>query len=291
MKFDVIVGNPPFSSGLWKIFIKKSISLSVDRVIMIAPDGVTQYSNSKKASNLKEFLISGGIQEVLPVTDYFPSVTSGELSAFFLEINKSGNESAFTKTGIQHNIVSKVLSKQGPKLHPILANQGTAHNQCEKSLVPCDMYTKVLSSVTAKGTSEYNWINNYKNKVINGNKYWFSNRFFGGSTAMALVDINEKISIGQNILAIEKIPGYTVGQFKEIYTSSLILFVLNIIKNGKFDTPLSAIKMLPIIPIGCDINAYFNLTQEEIDYINAAVPKKTFGKSYVKMKEIISQNT
>ena len=271
MKFDVVLGNPPYSSGLWKKFLYHSIQLATEHVVIVAPDGVTQYSNSKKSDNLKKLLITGGIQRICSVTGYFPDITSGEISAFFLNVQKESNLGAFIKVGIQHNIVSKVLGHSGAKLLPILANQIPNYGQLEKSIIPTDGFVQALSSVTASGSYEYIWINNYKNKIINGNNYWFSNRFFGSSQSMALVELNENIMIGQNILAIRKIPGYSVEQFKKIYSSPLMLFVLNVIKNGKFDTPLSAIKMLPVIPVGVSLSEFFNLTQEEIDYVDANV--------------------
>jgi hypothetical protein len=114
-------------------------------------------------------------------------------------------------------------------------------------------------------------LKDYSNKLIDGNNYWFTNRFFGQSSNFALVEHNFEITLGQNITAIQKIPNVSLTTFKQIYGSKLFRLVLSVMKNGKFDTPVAAIKRLPVVTSN-ELYDIFALTQDEIAYVEASVP-------------------
>lgn len=272
MKFDMVIGNPPFQKGLWKSFITQACELSNKYVYIVGPDTITQYSASKKVENFKEILVSNGIQSVQDVTHHFPGIQSGAIAAFMMDKTKPSNTQAFLKQGIQHKIVEKVLAhtKNGT-LNAMLATQKANYGIHERSNVEMPGYTKIIHSVTNKGEIDFAWLKDYSNKVIDGNNYWFTNRFFGQSSNFALVEHNFEITLGQNITAIQKIPNMTLETFKQIYGSKLFRLVLSVMKNGKFDTPVAAIKRLPVVTSN-ELYDIIELTQDEIAYVEASVP-------------------
>lgn len=271
MKFDVIVGNPPFQQGLWKTFIAQACELSTRHVCMIGPDTITQYSASRQSENFKTLLVKNGIQSVQDATSHFPHIRSGAISVFMMDLTKKAQETVFVKTGIQHQITDKVLSyTPNGTLHAILASQNSNYTARDRSDSAIEGYVKVIDSVSADGTVKLAWLKDYTNKCVQGKDYWFSNRFFGQSKNFAVVKFDGQVTLGQNITAIQKIPGMSLKTFREIYGSKLFRFVLSVVKNGKFDTPVAAINKLPIVT-HTDLYAHFNLTTEEIAYIESHV--------------------
>ena len=271
MKFDLVIGNPPFQEGLWKTFVLQACNLSNRHVCIVGPDSVTQYSSSKKADNFRKILEDNGIQSISDATQFFPGIQSGAISVFMMDKTQASNLKAFTKTGIEHTIVEKILSHTPhDTLSAILATQKANYSSHDRSDIAKKGYTKIVDSVSATGIVGFAWLKNYTNKLIDGEQYWVCNRFFAQSSNFAIAEFTGECVIGQNIVAIQKIDGLSVQEFKEIYGSKLIRFVLAIIRNGKFDTPVSAIKKLPII-LDKNIYDYFGLTQAEIHCIEQYV--------------------
>ena len=73
-------------------------------------------------------------------------------------------------------------------------------------------------------------------------------------------------------MAIERINGWTVDEFKDVYLSKLFRFVLNVLRQGGFDTsPRHLKQLIEIKKTGKSLYKHFGLTQEEIDYVETNV--------------------
>ena len=82
MKFDVVVGNPPYKQGLWRTLMKQALEISNRYVVMISPDGTIK--TSTKYDEMKSLLEEGGIQSVTPCQKFFEDegvdvITSSEI--------------------------------------------------------------------------------------------------------------------------------------------------------------------------------------------------------------------
>lgn len=264
MKFDNVVGNPPYLKGVWRKFLKLSISLSKSHIAIISPDGTRQ--NSPNADKLIKILQDNGVQEITNCTKHFPAIESGDIVYYLLNKNKNSRPEVFIDTSKSGIIVDKILKQSNHKLSAILSKhrnkQATAAIRYD-TVMPGT--TKTLISVTKKGP-----IIKYVDKLyiteINADDYWFANRHFGTSANSPIFELTGLIGISTNILAIKKINGMTLEQFKKVYLSNEIRFVLNYLRT-QMDTSPRHLKLLPQIKT-LDV---LNLSQKEKDYINTHV--------------------
>jgi hypothetical protein len=270
MKFDVVVGNPPYLKGKWIEFLKRSVELSNKYVLMISPDGTKNFST--RSDKLVKYLKENGIQSKIECTGFFPNVESGSIVTYELNITKPFNPSSFTDTSMEGIITSKIVSSPGPKLNAILSSKRSKE---WSGVVRFDKKApgllKNVESVTKDGKVT-SWIDPKNTTIIDGSEYWLVNRYFGKDTDATIIEESGKIGISSNIMAIERIEGWTVEDFKKVYLSKLFRFVLNVLRQGGFDTsPRHLKQLIATKKTGKALYSHFNLTQAEIDYIEANV--------------------
>jgi hypothetical protein len=268
MKFDVVVGNPPYLKGKWIEFLKQGAELSKKHVLMVSPDGTNNFST--RSDNLVEFLKEKGIQSKKECTSFFPNVESGSIVIYKLDVTQPFTQTAFVDTSMEGVITAKVIGAVGTKLNAILSSKRSK----EWSSVPkfekkAAGLIKNIESVTKEGSVEL-WIDPTNTTVINGKDYWLVNRYFGKDADTSVIEESSKIGISSNIMAIERINGWTVDEFKDVYLSKLFRFVLNVLRQGGFDTSPRHLKQLvEIKKTGKALYKHFGLTQDEIDYVEA----------------------
>ena len=100
MKFDVVIGNPPYKQGLWRVLMQQALDLSKKYVVMVSPDGTIQ--TSTKYADMKTMLEAGGIQSVTPCQADFEAegvnvVTSSEICYYVFDKTKAANQAVFNK--------------------------------------------------------------------------------------------------------------------------------------------------------------------------------------------------
>lgn len=271
MKFDVVIGNPPYLKGKWIEFLKKSVELTTQQVTMISPDGTNNFST--RSDNLVNFLNEHGIQSKTDCTSHFPNVNSGNIVIYNLDITKSYNPAALVDTTIEGKIVSKIINSHGNKLQAMLSSKrGKLHSAAIRYDNPSHGLIKNLESVTKTG-AVYSWIDSTNTTIINAADYWLVNRYFGKDAHSTIVETSELIGISSNILAIKKIPGWTAEYFKQAYLSKCHRFTLAALRKGGFDTSPRHLSQLSIVEKYTDAELYqhFNLTQDEINYVESHV--------------------
>ena len=270
MNFDVVIGNPPYLKGLWVDFLNKAIKLSKQHVVMISPDGTNNFST--RSEKLVETLKVNGIQSKEDCTSYFPNVNSGRIVVYNLDLTKKHNPKALEDNSIEGIIVSKVTQPAAKKLEAMLSGKRSKeHSAAPRHATAKPGTVKTLESVTKTGPV-YKWVDPDNTTVISAKDYWLVNRYFGKDADATVVEATGKLGISPNILAIKRIPGWTAEDFKKVYLSKLYRFVLEVLRKGGFDTSPRHLAQLDVLKkSGKTLYKHFNLTSEEIDYVEANV--------------------
>jgi Eco57I restriction-modification methylase len=90
MKFDVVVGNPPFGDNenrtLGKEFMFKAISLSKKHVAMILP-----YGNRTYSSGVAEQYRHAGLYKIEDCTEFFPTIGLPSVGTYYFDRTKVVN--------------------------------------------------------------------------------------------------------------------------------------------------------------------------------------------------------
>ena len=262
MKFDVVFGNPPYSRELWKKFFEMSIEQS-DVVAIISPNQIGNPISTVKREKFKQFLIKNGVQEIQDCTDSFPNINTGRIGYFILDKSKAANLSVFEMQDVSSLICNKITSCATQKLS---VRRGTEYINHSSG----DVDTAVLK--TLKDGNAVVVSAKTDGTTLDASRYWFVNRFFGSAENSPVVEVNGSVAVTPNLFYIDKIDGLTADDFQGIYTHKLFRFFYNTVKDGGMDTPIRALKALPIITdTDVDMYEFFSLTQEEIEYVEANV--------------------
>jgi site-specific DNA-methyltransferase (adenine-specific) len=314
MKFDVIVGNPPYNdavgtnreeskntnnSNLYFDFILKSISL--------APTGTISFvvpSAWMTNDRVKNKMMAAGLKSIMSVDPtYFPNVgiRSG-ITTFQLEHGYSGNIDIANES-VKYSIKrSGALSFENPKKYDIIEKL--------KSVDNLGVHLKLGNYVVKKGTkgsidrllqndSTYSDTKSkthatqvliYCGGIKKAAEYVYSSvKQAGRRPALAIPNASDKFILG----AVRFIPkGVGISdRHKAVYfntdaeavnaqeylTSKLIKFVIGTTKhNDTVNTNKNSFGHIPMIDF-CkkwtdqDLYNYFNLSQDEIDYVEANV--------------------
>jgi len=269
-KFDVALGNPPFKNGLWINFIKKSLEHS-DIVAMVHPDGARRYS--PRASKIANLLLDNGLQTYTVCTGYFPQILSGAIACSICDKTKDSNPEALKDDTIAGRIMDKIINHNGKKFiayrhksRPFVRGkavvEGTVHDGKTKDNI------RTLNSIGFDGP-EYIWVDRDIVSVLDGRRYWFINRFFAKSKMEAYIEQTEEtIGATTNVLSVERIPGMTAEQFKDMMLTKVKRFATEYLIRGELAVDPVHLKRIPIVN-----DSEFGLTVEEMDYIDKAITR------------------
>jgi len=274
-KFDVVVGNPPYTKGIWIKFFKKLLPIC-NYCVIISPDGTK--NKSKVSENLINLLQENHIQSLIDHTHYFKDINSGKLVTYYFNKNLSINNNAHILIDDKTNILNKVLNVKNDKINSKLSNNRSKifNSQEKRDNISEEFSLKIVENVKKDGiTYKFLYKDNILNKnIINYNlKDWFiTNRFIGKDNNPSIYNISENMSIGSNIIIIEKWGNGNIENIKRIFSSNIFLFILDILRNGMFDTSPRHINLLPKLDLSKswtdqELYEYFNLREEEIKLI------------------------
>lgn len=269
MKFDIVVGNPPYLKGTWKTFLEKSVDLSTGLIYLVAPDATNNFSN--RSDKFVDYLKSVGIQKITDCTHFFPNVSSGKIVMYHMDVNKEYDPECLQDQSPEGNIVKKVISYSAhSKLNAMLSSKRSAeHANSPRHAKRTPGCIKTLISI-GKNNVEWAWVDKQHVTILNADQYWFTNRYFGRDADSPLVETTGNIGISHNILAIEKIPNWSLDEFSKIYLDPVYRFVLTHLRQGGFDTSPRHLKQLPILKLhDAKLYAKMGLDQAEVSMIKS----------------------
>jgi hypothetical protein len=275
-QFDAVVGNPPYKQGLWRTLMQQALDLSKKYVVMVSPDGTIQ--TSTKYAEMKTMLEAGGIQSVTPCQADFEAegvnvVTSSEICYYVFDKTKAANQAVFNKLLTKEeqltlSIVNKVNSKISSNGNLTQTRKvGTNKNTANVKFI--DSITKagpVFASISSVNPSHIKVVDNPQN-------YFYVNRFFGVNSDDTVYNTSLPTAINtERVYAIGNISTFTTDDFKKIYFSKLMRFVLAHYR-GKHSFCLGwSIRELPVIPATTtDLYSYFGLSPDEIAHVEANI--------------------
>lgn len=302
MKFDVIVGNPPYQSGnnksnkLWVKFISKSFRLS-DNLCYVVPLSIMT-SESKQITDIRKEL--SGKKNIFNLTKkdifnvgekvvYFTSIkseSSDSIIIFSDSINKkvsnlSERQPVEINDDIKLSIFDKIESFEfkneyvydfNPNSNQTtpkrLIKQGIVSETEDEEVFKYKVYhsaSKILYSRVL--TSEYSKNNETtygKLKVILN----YSGGFSGDRYMFLSTDMIGKQMLG--ILVENELFGVNLIN---LYSSKLFRWYINSEKSGGFNTGIFKLPKMDISKSWSDMEIYsfFRLTQDEINYVELNV--------------------
>ena len=273
MKFDVVVGNPPYKQGLWRSLMQKALHLSKKHVLLVSPDCTTK--TSRRNADMKAVLEEGGIQSVIPCQKAFKAagidvVTSSEICYYVFDKTTAFNPQVFNKPLtnedlLTQSIVDKIKAK---KVNGTLGMDkiGSKNKKSTGKVL-------TLQSVRKSGAILDQEDRNKVRVISNSQDCFYSNRFFGMNPVDEIYHHpGGDLGVSSRIYAIGNIGTFTVDQFKKIYLSKLMRLYLGYFRGtNKFCLGWS-IKELPIVPATTtNLYSYFGLTQAEIDHVETTI--------------------
>jgi len=303
MKFDVIIGNPPYqstddtgerkskSTNLWSRFTKKSFDMVKEGgiVAMVTP--------SSWASNTVD-LLQGKIKlfkdifvknnpiaiNTHTVADHFPGI--GSTFSYFV-IEKGDNKGSTVLTDVFGNEIvqdlrgfnnlPKVISTESLSIDRKFSALMTDNETCSGQLQNKDCL------YSSEETSEYTWKAYHTPSVADAGETWFTNvKHPNFDKEKIIISISgyfrpvaDTGTIGYTDMCLAYIlkEGELLSAAESVFGSKLYKFYLENNKWSGFN-PKEIIRSFPMLDFTRDwtdaeIYDHFGLTQDEIDYVEA----------------------
>jgi 16S rRNA G966 N2-methylase RsmD len=283
MKFDVVIGNPPYSKRTWFKFVEKSFDLGASVVATINPDPTNNTSDFGR--KWQKLCVDGGLVYRKNVTDHFPNVSSGRISSFVFDRNKKTNLDLLkSDSPIYDNILEKVTTKT-PTSFVIRGKQevsGYGDKQRVFSLKDTIdteyKYPCILSC--GKDGLKIRYSNRLavskKHSALFKGTFLIINRFFGKNNPDPVYQIDniEQYNLGYDCLAFKLEAGENKENFISVYSSTLYRWIMSEMRNGGFDITQSNFMRFTRLDLTQswsdeEIYKHFGLSQEEIDYVES----------------------
>lgn len=284
VKFDVIVGNPPYNDSnngnipIYHKFVKKSQELA-NQVLMVVPSSFA-ISNERNGDEVRQLV--GTVQT--EVIKFLPSDTFDtadvETLYFIWKKGSTNNTRIINSNGEEYSTDNYTYIWRNKKVKSILEKCGTVESK--DSWIK--FYRMENSKLDGKETNTVTTINKDKVEITKTttvdryvNCYRVVTSFLPNSPNH--LDVSHTVEPGVSVK-----DGYTVSlcsskeeaeNLSTYLKCKLVLFIYNKTKTSRtLRSP--QLKFIPKVPLDRswtdkEIYKHFNLTQEEIDYVESNI--------------------
>jgi site-specific DNA-methyltransferase (adenine-specific) len=294
MKFDVVVGNPPYqrktskTHKLWVEFLKQSYELSNRYVFYVTPT-LLFTGNSKRIDGLRNEIFYSIKYCDFDVNKYFS--VSEDICSYLIDKNKIKGENIVVKmkNGETHNqsceektlysdfnrkiiksIINKVESFKSPKLKLVSDVSNTDGYRTVKNLLKDGVISKTQSD-------------EYPNEFIHSGSqkyYTYENSKFGNGIKVVInfSSTYEKMFLTNGVLG-KQVEGLLVNNQADgervirILTSKIFKFYIKNEKSGGFNSGIFKLPNIDLSREWSDEELYslFGLNENEINFIESNV--------------------
>jgi site-specific DNA-methyltransferase (adenine-specific) len=299
MKFDVVVGNPPYQGitakkeKLWPKFANRALELATDNgiVAMIAPS-VWMNKDITVATTFRKMLSVYQLDTVITdCSDYFPAVGE-KIGAFFVrkcppdgltsiihpdgikDVTFFGQKIVF-EVGMSQVICDKVDNTPGPRLRASLKRFLARRPSAEDFSQNYSITKTVTHTNPVVYSANEKWFTSLDTTSFKGPKVIFNNSgyYYSPLNPKYLFISDEEVALG-NAFQLRVNSMECAENSYSYLTSKLYQFYMVGTKSGGFNA--SSLAKLPRLDCSkkwtdSEIYTHFGLTQEEIDYVEANV--------------------
>lgn len=281
MKFDCAIINPWYGKREWLNSAKKARSVLKDdgMLVLVSPDA-TQ-AKSAWGGKVRKFLEDNGIKERWNETASFPTVNTGEIGVFFMDLKSSPNMSCLDNDSIEATVLERMinLTKTVPAFSAVRGRQDIQYT-AEQSDVkdkahPIIAYISVTNEglVTKYVAQEYN----KSQKGFTSGKKILINRYFGKNNPDPYYVIPDVTGhqLGYGVIAIDVPKTSNEVDMMKLLTHPIYRKILAHLKGGGMDIKQSHLAFLPNFSISGvkDLDSFLNnqlsLSKEEQTYLYA----------------------
>ena len=274
-KFSCGIINPWYGKREWLKSAEKLRSVIEDdgMLVLISPDA-TQ-AKSVWGEKVRKFLVDNGIQDRWNITSSFPTVNTGEIGVFFMDLKSTPNMSCLDATSVEATVLERMiaLTKTVPAFSAVRGRQDIQY-EAEQTDVqdkahPITDYISVTneSLVTKYVANKYN----KSQKGFKSGKKILVNRYFGKNNPDPFYVIPDVTGhqLGYSVIAIDVPTTTNEIDMMRLLTHPIYRKVLTHLRGGGMDIKQSHLNFLPNFPLAGvnDINNFLetqlSLTAEE----------------------------
>jgi hypothetical protein len=281
MKFDCAIINPWYGKRQWLEAAEKARLVLKDdgMLVLVCPDA-TQ-AKSAWGEKFKKFLVDNGIQERWDVTDAFPTVNTGKIGVFFMDLKSKPNMSCLDANSIEATVLERMiaLTNTVPAFSAVRGRQDIQY-EAEQSDIkdqahPVTAYISVTNNglVTKYVSTDYN----RSQKGFTSGKKILVNRYFGKNTPDPFYVIPDVTGhqLGYGVIAIDVPDTTNENDMMRLLTHPIYRKILTHLRGGGMDVKQSHLSHMPnfslqgVMDLDKFLETQLSLTKEEKQYLYA----------------------
>lgn len=279
MKFDCAIINPWYGKRQWLEAAEKARSVLNDdgMLVLVSPDA-TQ-AKSAWGKKVRKFLEENGIQERWNETDSFPTVNTGEIGVFFMDLKSKANLSCLNNTSVEANVLERMIKITSivPAFSAVRGRQDIQYKANQSDTKDKDHPVTAYVSVTNDGLitkyvpQEYN----KSQKGFKSGKKILINRYFGKNNPDPYYVIPDVTGhqLGYGVIAIDVPQNSNDEDMMKLLTHPIYRKILSHLKGGGMDIKQSHLALLAnfslsgVNDLDNFLNTQLSLTKEEQTYL------------------------
>jgi hypothetical protein len=304
MKFDVVVGNPPYqdtvapTKKLWPTFLEKAFELTKANgyVAFITPRSWLERPQSQLSGKIVNNILSKNALVYVDITakDHFDvgekpcaymlqKTSKNGLTKFIFGDHNKDIDYSGQKIAIEGNdefkisIFDKFNAYKGNRFLKYVYNDVSTQDSIDTAILKGHMSKGPKNSTdvnvfwTASNFEYYTPASRVKagiKVIINRSGYYYQDK---NPTKYILTDATMQYAIGAGAFGITCATATEAANLTSLLTTKLYRWYIDNEKTSGFNTGIAKLPWLGVHKAWTDIEVYklFNLTQEEIDHVNS----------------------